>query len=169
LLRAVHLTGSRMTNLTQIIFGERIGKGAPLRLVCNGTLFDASRQKILLTRRADNGQWCIPGGGVDPGEDVSEACVREMFEETGLHVQVLRLIGIYSSPDCIIQYFDGRRFQIVALNFEVEAAGGALTLNSEVTEFGYFDDQEIASLDLVPIHHIRIQDAYRNQAVPFIR
>ena len=155
--------------MTQIIFGERIAKTARLRLGCCGTLFEANRQKILLTRRADNGQWCIPGGGVDPGEDVSEACARELFEETGLRVYVRRLIGVYSSPDCVIQYTNGERFQIVAFNFEVEAADGALTLNSEVTEFGYFNALEIARLDLLPNHRIRIQDVYTNQAMPFIR
>ncbi len=36
-----------------------------------------------LTRRADNGQWCLPGGHVDPGETVAESCRREVEEETG--------------------------------------------------------------------------------------
>lgn len=167
---AAHLPAlNRKVKMTQIIFGERIAKTARLRLGCCGTLFEANRQKILLTRRADNGQWCLPGGGVDSGEDVSEACVRELFEETGLHVHIRRLLGVYSSPDCVIQYTNGDRFQIVALNFEVEAAGGALALNGEVTEFGYFNAKEIDSLDLLPNHRIRIQDAYSNQAMPFIR
>jgi 8-oxo-dGTP pyrophosphatase MutT (NUDIX family) len=160
--------------MTRIIFGDRIGKTARLRLGCSATIFDTARQKILLTRRADNGQWCLPGGGMEPGEDVSEACQREIFEETGLHVRLVRLLGVYSSPNLVIQYaYDkpegGDRFQVVALNFEVEIFNGELTLNDEVTDFGYFDALEIAGLDLLPHHRVRIQDAYDSQIVPFIR
>ena len=39
---------------------------------------------LLLQRRADNGLWGLPGGGVEPGESVTEALVREVREETGL-------------------------------------------------------------------------------------
>ena len=155
--------------MTEIIFGERISKTGRLRPGCSATLFDASREKILLTRRADNGQWCLPGGGIDPGEDVAEACVREMLEETGLHVRIVRLLGIYSSPHLIVQYADGNRFQIMALNFEVEAVGGELSLNEEVTAFGYFSPAEIEPLDLMPHHRQRIADACNLSGAPYIR
>ena len=54
--------------------------------------------KILLTKREDFEVWCIPGGAVDPGESVAQAAIREALEETGLHVEITRLVGIYSMP-----------------------------------------------------------------------
>jgi|TARA_B100002003_G_C14072291_1_gene515898 8-oxo-dGTP pyrophosphatase MutT (NUDIX family) len=72
--------------MAKIIEGERIGKTAPLKVGCAAAIFDESHKKLLLTRRSDNGQWCLPGGGMEPDESTAEACEREVLEETGLHV-----------------------------------------------------------------------------------
>jgi 8-oxo-dGTP pyrophosphatase MutT (NUDIX family) len=53
---------------------------------------------ILLTQRQDSAAWCLPGGDVEPGESLVQAAVRESREETGLVIQVLHLVGIYSRP-----------------------------------------------------------------------
>ncbi len=103
---------------TEVIFGERIAKEGTLRLGCSAAIFDQPRGKVLLTRRTDNGQWCLPGGRVEAGESVSEACVREVWEETGLQVQITRLAGVYSDPNRLVIYPDGHKVQIVALSFE---------------------------------------------------
>ena len=56
--------------------------------------------RIVLIRRRDNGQWSLPGGIVDWGEDVPTAVRRELEEETGLElVKIRRLVGVYSAPD----------------------------------------------------------------------
>ena len=64
----------------------------------NGVVFN-SRGEVLLQKRADNGYWGLPGGRVDIGESVEQGAIREVLEETGLHVTVKRLIGIYSDPE----------------------------------------------------------------------
>jgi ADP-ribose pyrophosphatase YjhB (NUDIX family) len=106
--------------VAKIIEGERIGKLGKLALGCSATIFDSTRQKVLLTRRTDNGRWCLPGGRAEPGENVVETCLRETLEETGLQVRMVRLLGVYSSPHRMVEYPDGNRYQVVALNFEVE-------------------------------------------------
>jgi ADP-ribose pyrophosphatase YjhB (NUDIX family) len=80
--------------MATILLGERIGKQGQLAVGCSATIFDATAQKMLLMRRTDNGQWCVPGGYMEPGENVTEACTREVLEETGLQVEVKRLIGV---------------------------------------------------------------------------
>ena len=70
--------------MAQFLYGDRIGKTAKLRIGCTAVVFDASGAQVLLTQRTDNGRWCLPGGGMDPGESAVEACVREVWEETGL-------------------------------------------------------------------------------------
>lgn len=154
---------------TRLIPGTRIGKQGRIRFGCSAVLFDEAHEKVFLTRRTDNGLWCLPGGAMDPGENIEEACVREVFEETGLRVQVVRLIGIYSSPDWLVEYPDGKRVQIVAVSFETRLEGGELTINREVSEFGYFSLAEIETLDMMVHHKQRIADAFDGRPEAFIR
>jgi len=46
--------------MTRILYGDRISKGAELRMVSCAVIFDEARQKFLLTQRTDNGLWCLP-------------------------------------------------------------------------------------------------------------
>jgi ADP-ribose pyrophosphatase YjhB (NUDIX family) len=153
----------------RVIEGERIAKTALLKVGCSGIVFDESRQKILLTRRSDNGRWCIPGGAVDAGETAAEACERELLEETGLRVRVTRLVGIYTSPHRILEYADGNRWHLIALSFEAHALGGELQISDETTEVGYFTLDEIAQMDVMDHHRERIADALTNQAAAFVK
>jgi 8-oxo-dGTP pyrophosphatase MutT (NUDIX family) len=153
----------------RVLRGERIGARGTLAVGCTGALFDATGQRLLLTRRSDNQQWCLPGGHMEPGESAAEACAREYLEETGLVVHVGRLIGLYSSPDVLLDYGDGGCQQIVGLLFAVEVVGGTLGLSSETTATGYFTAAEVADLDLLPHHRERIADAFTGQVASFVR
>ena len=154
--------------MTQILFGNRIGKQGKLRLGCSAAIFDESG-RVLLTKRRDNGQWCLPSGGAEPGESVAEACEREVLEETGLSVRVKRLVGVYSHPDQLTIYSETDKFQIVALHFEAEIIGGELGLSDETSDFGYFTVEEIEGLEMLGRHKERIVDTLMNQPEAFIR
>ena len=155
--------------MAKIITGHRVGQNGTIRVGCSAVIFDAQHQKILLTRREDNNQWCLPSGGMEPGESASEACIREVEEETGLQVAVNRLIGVYTTPHELVVYQDGNKIQLVALCFEAEIVSGELRLSCETTEYGYFSYQEIQELDLLLNHMQRITDAYSGEMTTFIR
>ena len=155
--------------MAKVITGDRVGQNGTIRVGCSAVIFHKNRDKILLTRREDNNQWCLPSGGMEPGESASEACIREVEEETGLQVTIKRLIGVYTTPHELIVYQDGNRFQLVALCFEAEIVGGELRLSCETTEYGYFSYQEIQKLDLLLNHTQRIKDAYSGEMMTFIR
>jgi len=155
--------------MTQILYGDRIGRKGNIRLGCSAVLFDANREKILLTRRVDNGQWCLPSGGVEPGESVTEACFRETLEETGLKVRVKRLTSIFSSPDRLVIYSDGNQFQIITLNFEVCKVGGKAGLSDETTDIGFYSLAEIETMDILTHHKQFISDTLTGQDATFIR
>lgn len=155
----------------QIHRGPRIAKTAQLMPGAATVLFDPNREKILLTRRRDNGQWCLPGGRMEPGESAAETAEREMREETGLEIRVTKLIGVYTDPDWAVSYASNpdKLFQIVAFCFEATLVGGTLRLSNETTEFGWFTPQQTRSMDLVAHHPQRIADALANQAGAFVR
>jgi 8-oxo-dGTP diphosphatase len=69
-------------------------------LAADCVVFDA-RGSVLLVRRKYppfKGRYALPGGFVEIGETVEDACRRELAEETGLHAGRLRLVGVYSDP-----------------------------------------------------------------------
>ncbi len=150
-------------------FGERVGREGVLRLGASGLIFDKAREQVLLTRREDNGRWCLPGGGMDAGESAAEACVRELLEETGLEVRVTKLIGIYTTPDILMEYPDGNRIQPVAFSFEAEITGGELGLSDETTEVGWYTTQEMESMDILEHHIVRIRDGMENRPEAFVK
>lgn len=150
-------------------YGERIGRTAKASVGCSAIIFDTTGKEILLTRRSDNGRWCLPSGRHDPGESVEETCVREVWEETGLHVKVTRFVGVYSDPNRITVYADGNRWQVIGLSFVAEVTGGELGLSDETTEFGYFTLKEIEQMDVMEPHVERIHDALLNQTAAFYK
>lgn len=155
--------------MTQVLYGPRLGREGRLRCGCSAIIFDESRTRVLLTRRADNGLWCAPGGAMESGESAAEACEREVFEETGLTVRVQRLVGVYSNPDQLVIYPDGTKVHIVAMSFEAQVITGELVLTNETTSVGYFTFEEIETMDFFGSHKQRIYDALENQKTAFLR
>jgi 8-oxo-dGTP pyrophosphatase MutT (NUDIX family) len=155
--------------MSQVLFGPRLGTEGQLRVGCSAAIFDGSRQKVLLTRRTDNGRWCLPGGGMESGESAAEACEREVWEETGLKVRVKRLIGVYSNPDQLIVYNDGNKVFMVVMSFEAEIVEGELGLSNETTDFGYFSLAEMEAMPMHGQHKNRVEDALEKHLEALIK
>ena len=166
-IRARRLERPRQMNT--ITFGDRIGREGALRVGASALIFDEAREKILMTQRSDNSRWCLPGGGMDPGESASETCIREVIEETGLEVRVIRLIGVYTTPDMLIEYRDGNKIQPVTFSFEAEVTGGELGLSDETIDFGWYTVAEIDAMDTLEHHLTRIHDAVKDLPEAFFR
>lgn len=147
--------------MTQVVYGPRLGKEGKLRVGCSAVIFDEAREKVLLTQRADNGRWCLPGGHMESGESAAEACEREVWEETGLKVRAMRLLGVYSNPDQLVIYKDGNKAFFVVLNFEVQVLEGEVGLSDETTDFGWFSLAEMQSMRMHANHQMRVEDAFR--------
>lgn len=126
--------------------------------------------RILLQQRTDNGLWGLPGGAVEFGESILEALHREVMEETGLTVEIERLVGVYSHPDLhqIITYPDGNVFHFVSTCFACRPTGGTLTLGEETSGLAWFAPPALPP-DLMPVHRVRIDDALTSAASPYVR
>jgi len=155
-------------------FYDSTGKPLPslpkvIRPGASAAVFN-ERGEILLQKRADNGFWSLPGGGVEPGESVQQGVLREVREETGLHVRVVRLVGVYSDPRnyMITQYPGGDIVHNVNLCFVCEWVAGTLQLSDESTDLGYFPLDALPE-PMMPSHLIRLKDVLAQQREPFIR
>lgn len=155
--------------MSRQIFGDRIGRSAILTPSCAAVIFDSERRCVLLTKRSDNGRWCLPGGAMDSGESATECCAREAQEETGLVVGVGKLIGVYSSPHWILEYADGNRRQGLNLIFEAIPIGGELCITDETTEVGYFGATQMDEMDVMEPVYEWVADAFVGQEATFVR
>ena len=112
-----------------------------------------SERGVVLIRRASEpfaGQWALPGGFVELGETVEEAAAREAAEETGLAVEVARLIGVYSEPE------RDPRGHNVSVAFLVRVLSGELAAATDASEVSVLDP---SSIELAFDHRRIIDDA----------
>jgi 8-oxo-dGTP diphosphatase len=108
--------------------------------------------EILLQRRSDTGKWCIISGHVEFGETVEQAILREVQEETEVSSEIVRLIGVYSSPEYTTYFYPDRVVQYVVTYFELKLLGEIREglKNTESEAFAYFAPHQLpADLDLV--------------------
>ncbi|HEU5035611.1 MAG TPA: NUDIX domain-containing protein [Nocardioides sp.] len=85
--------------------------------------------EILLTHRADDGEWAPVTGIVDPGEEPAVAAAREAMEETGVEVSVDRLAAVAVVPDVV--YSNGDRSSYLDLTFACTWRGGEARVNDD--------------------------------------
>jgi len=99
--------------------------------------------KILLVKRKTvvfKGYWALPGGKVDPGETVEQSVLREIKEETGLEVKIVKKIGEYHE----IGVQDGIEYDYYPACFLVKPAGGKIRRQkNEIELIRLFEPKEI--------------------------
>ena len=121
-------------------------------------IFDDVSQ-VLFCHRRDCDFWNLPGGGVESGEAPWQAAVREVREETGLEVEVVRLAGLYSWT----------MIDEVIYSFVCRVTGGALLTHTDET-----DGARYFALDDLPAntfleHAARARDAALGHAHTVLR
>jgi ADP-ribose pyrophosphatase YjhB (NUDIX family) len=138
------------------IYRGRIELRTPLA-AADAAIFDEAG-RMLLVRRADFGDWCMPGGAAEVGESPSAAAVREAYEETGLRVRAKRVLGVYDNRTA--GHGRGAR-HMYHLVFECEVIGGELlTRTHETTDARWVTGAEAAALPLFRSHVMKVPAAF---------
>jgi ADP-ribose pyrophosphatase YjhB (NUDIX family) len=139
---------------------ERVGNDLLVLPAVAVMVLDA-KERLLLVRDAGTGLWATPGGAVDPDEDPADAAVREMGEETGLLVELQRVLGVYGGPEFRLTYPNGDVVSYCIISFAAEIRGGAMRPDGiETLELRWFSEAETEALDMGPWTRITIRDAF---------
>lgn len=109
------------------------------------------QDRVLVIRRRDNNHWEPPGGVLELDETFEEGVRREVLEETGVHITVDRLTGVYKNLNR----------GIVALVFRCHANNQPRSTTAEATEVRWMTRDEIKDM-MDPAYAVRVLDAFES-------
>lgn len=125
--------------------------------------FDAS-DRVLLVRHVEGDNWTTPGGMIEPYELPADAAVREMWEETGLHVALTHVIGVFGGTLCSGTYANGDKVSWISTVFAARPLRGTARPDGEETlEVRYFSRQEARAVRCKPHVQMVLDAAYARQ------
>ncbi len=120
---------------------------------CDVFILDEDKN-LLLIQRTDNNLWALPGGYQELGETPKECAVRECLEETGYVVEILELIGVFSSLKYELKNYPLKDIEICHLFFLGKVMGGKETTSIESKSIKWFPKSALPQLS--DGHDIRI-------------
>ncbi|MBE5794494.1 MAG: NUDIX hydrolase [Clostridiales bacterium] len=103
-----------------------------------GILIENDEILLVQQKLSDNRQWSLPGGRLERGETLSQGLIREMKEETGLNVEIIRLLYI-----CDVSASSN---SLLHISFLLKRTGGEIRLPTNE-----FDENPIHDVRFVPI------------------
>lgn len=137
--------------------GASAGQTTGFRVACSALIERGG--EYLMARRRDIGFWNLPGGGLEAGEAVEEGLAREVMEEIGITIRVVRLVGVYSKP---------QKNEIVLTFLCKLATEDEPGTSDEVSEIGWFAPDKLPA-DTLPKHRQRVTDAALGQREAILR
>lgn len=123
--------------------GEASAREGGQHVQCVGAVITDETGRLLLILRGHEpgkGLWSIPGGRIEPGESDPEAVVREVLEETGLHVTCGPLLGAVERPGLAGAVVDIR-------DYRAQVTGGELQAGDDAAGARWVTAAEAAALD----------------------
>jgi 8-oxo-dGTP pyrophosphatase MutT (NUDIX family) len=124
-----------------------------------GIIFRNGFSEVLLIKRRDVPVWVLPGGGIEEGENLAEAIIREMIEETGFYVKIKRKVAEFHPINKLTQ---------LTHLYECEITGGSATTGSETSDIQFFSIEALPKL-MPPPYQEWIRDAALNLDRPLIK
>lgn len=118
-----------------------------------GIVFSKDKREIVAIKRCDVPVWVFPGGGIEKNESAEEAVLREVREETGLAVSIVRKIGEYTPSNRLTNFTH---------LFECQVNEGSLETGPETRDIGFFSISRLPH-PFVPVHKHWLDDALLEQ------
>lgn len=127
-----------------------------------------ARDEVLLQLRRDTETWAPPSGGVEPGETVAGAAIREVLEETGISVVPERVVAVLSGRDYLVTYSNGDQMATVTTVFRCRPADDSSPRvnDDESLAIRYFPRAAVPE-NMLPRHKRIIALALAGEASPY--
>jgi ADP-ribose pyrophosphatase YjhB (NUDIX family) len=157
----ITLTAYRLTMaMSDYVWRLRVLIGKQLLLMPSvSVLVQGDDDRLLLVRHADSGLWGLVGGAVEVDERPDEAAMRETQEETGLLVELTRLVTALGGPGFRVRYPNGDETAYVTIVYEARPVGGVERADGdEVLELGWFTHDDLRAIDLGAIALATLQE-----------
>jgi len=139
---------------------SKVGHDKVLLTFAGGILSD-DEGRVLLQLRGDKKTWAIPGGSMELGESTLDTAKREFFEETGIQVEAVRFLNVYSNFE--ESYPNGDKVQTIVMIYEFKALEDfdiSDFHNEETLRLRFFSKEEIAELESVSDKHRLMLEEY---------
>ncbi|HEO3973719.1 TPA: NUDIX domain-containing protein [Streptococcus agalactiae] len=133
-------------------------------LTYSGGILTDGKGRVLLQLRADKNSWGIIGGCMELGESSVDTLKREFFEETGLRVEPIRLLNVYTNFQD--SYPNGDKAQTIGFIYEVSCPKPVNIEgfhNEETLQLDYFSKEDVKNITIVNEQHQLILDEYFSQ------
>ncbi|RIW30403.1 NUDIX domain-containing protein [Bacillus salacetis] len=125
-------------------------------------IIDEDGRLLLQQRMFPHGSWGITGGLMELGESTEDAAKREVLEETGLSVDNLKLINVYSGPQNYIKAENGDEFYVVTAAYYSEDFKGELIVDhTESIQCEFFHPDELPT-NIVKSHKVILDEFLAN-------
>ncbi|MGG4048760.1 NUDIX hydrolase [Paenibacillus favisporus] len=144
-----------------------VGNEKVIMVVAGAIVFD-KENRVLMQKRSDNGQWGFPGGFMDLGESVQDTARREVYEETGLTLEELKLFGIYSGPQYDKTFSNSDQVSLVLISFVCDQYSGKLVESNEESIQNKFYSLKELPQNIFTEHKMLIDDLLSNKQLPII-
>ncbi len=105
--------------------------------------------EILFQYPTNREYWSLPAGAIEPGESPAEAVVREVWEETGLTIEPINIIGVFGGKDFRHTYANGDQVEYQVTVYECKIVSGTLeAVGGESEILKYFKEDNVPKLAL---------------------
>ncbi|MGI2328996.1 NUDIX hydrolase [Planococcus sp. YIM B11945] len=121
-------------------------------------IVDETGKLLLQERTYPKGKWGLAGGLMELGESTEDVAKREVLEETGLAVEELRLINVYSGPEHFAIAENGDEFYVVTVAYYTDCYTGELTIDrTESASVEFFEPGQLPDY-MVGSHRVIIKE-----------
>ncbi len=114
---------------------------------CNGVIIVNEQNQIMLVRRKSDpkkGYWDLPGGFIEPGESFVGSVEREIREELGIEIEMIKIVGIYND----YYLYEGVNIPTFGVVVEAKIKSGELSINDDITDYKFFNKEDVLSQEL---------------------